>query len=118
MNLTKRFDRQFTEVIKIIHRARYNAIKSINAEQIKLYWSVGEYISDKLSSAQWGDTVVDQLAEYIQESHPEFRGFNRRGLYRMCQFYDTYRNNPIVSPLVTQIDGKDQLFIEDKRGQI
>jgi hypothetical protein len=103
MKLIKRFNKQFDEVVNIIHKARFNAIKSVNTELVKLYWSIGEYISGKIASAEWGDAVVDQLADYIQTNHPEFKGFNRRGLYRMRQFYETYRRDKIVSPLVTQI---------------
>lgn len=114
MKLSKRFDVQFAEVIKMIHQARYNAIKNVNAALVKLYWSIGEYISNKLSSAEWGDSVVDQLADYIQLEHPEFKGFTRRGLYRMRQFYETYRNNEIVSPLVTQLSWTNHLLILSK----
>jgi len=103
MKLAKRFDRQFTEVVNMIHKARHNAIKSVNAELIKLYWNIGEYISGKIMSAEWGDAVVDQLADYIQNNHPEFKGFTRRGLYRMRQFYEIYRRRKFVSALLTQI---------------
>ena len=78
MKLSKHFDAQFREVIKMIHQARYNAIKNINTELVKLYWNIGKYISDKLSSAEWGDSVVDRLADYIKLKHPEFKGFTRR----------------------------------------
>ena len=77
MKLAKGFTAQFSEVVKMIHQARYNAIKSVNAELVKLYWNIGEYISKKLSSAEWGDAVVDHLADYIQTKHPEFKGFTR-----------------------------------------
>jgi len=103
MNLSKRFDNQFAEVVKMIHQSRYNAIKNVNTEIVKLYWNIGEYISKKLEAAEWGDAVVDQLADYIQVKHPEFKGFTRRGLYRMRQFYDTYRQKEFVSAVLTQI---------------
>ena len=114
MKLTKRFDNQFAEVVKMIHQARYNAIKNVNTELVKLYWNIGEYISRKLESAEWGDAVVDQLADYIQITHPEFKGFTRRGLYRMRQFYDTYRQKEIVSTLLTQINWSNHLLILSK----
>jgi hypothetical protein len=38
-------------------------------------------------------------------------GFNRRGLYRMRQFYETYKENEFVSPLVTQISWTNHLLI-------
>lgn len=114
MRLAKQFDRQFTEIVKMIRTARYNAIKSVNAELVKLYWNIGEYISKKLESAEWGDAVVDQLAAYIQTKYPEFKGFNRRGLYRMCQFYETYRQKEIVSAVLTQISWTNHLLILSK----
>jgi len=103
MKPAKRFDKQFSEVVRMIHQARYNAIKSVNAELVKLYWSIGEYISKKIADAEWGDAVVDQLADYIQTNHAKFKGFTRRGLYRMCQFYETYHHYKFVSTLLTQI---------------
>lgn len=42
---------------------------------------------------------------------PGIKGFNRRGLYRMKQFYETYYENENVSPLVTQISWTNHLLI-------
>jgi len=114
MKLSSSINKHFSEVVSLIKQARYTAIKSINTEQIKLYWQIGEYISKKLESAQWGEGVVDRLADYIQTNHPEFKGFTRRGLYRMHQFYETYRRNKIVSPLVTQLSWSNHLMILSK----
>lgn len=47
----------------------------------------------------------------IQEAFPGIKGFNRRGLYRMKQFYETYKDNEIVTPLVTQISWTNHLLI-------
>ncbi len=80
MKLDKQFNKQFSEVVRMIHDARFNAIKQVNAELVKLYWNVGQYISKKLATAEWGDAVVDRLANYIQSKHPEFKGFTRSGL--------------------------------------
>ena len=60
MKLSKNINKHFFEVVSMIKQARYAAIKSVNAEQIKLYWQIGEYISKKLESAQWGEGVVDR----------------------------------------------------------
>ena len=108
MKPAKRFDRQFSEVVRMIHEARFNA------ELVKLHWNVGEYISKKLETAEWGDSVVDSLANFIQTNYPEFKGFTRRGLYRMRQFYEVYRDNAIVSTLLTQISWSSHLHILSK----
>ena len=114
MKPVKHITAHFTEVLTMIRQARYAAVKSVNAEQIKLYWQVGEYISKKLESAQWGEGVVDGLADYIQTNNPEFKGFTRRGLYRMRQFYETYRQKRFVSAVLTQISWTNHLLILSK----
>ncbi len=114
MTPIKKQDNQFSEVVQMIHEARNNAIKNVNTELIKLYWNIGEYINKKIESAEWGDAVVDHLADYIQKKHSEFKGFTRRGLYRMHQFYKTYPKNKFVSALLTQINWTNHLLILSK----
>ncbi len=94
---------QFSEILSLIQIAKQSAIKSVNVELINLYWNVGAYISQKVVQAQWGDKTVDELAQFIQAEHPELKGFNRRGLYRMRQFFETYENSEIVASSRTQL---------------
>jgi predicted nuclease of restriction endonuclease-like (RecB) superfamily len=72
---------------------------------------MGHLISSKLKSAAWGEGVVDQLASYIQEHAPELKGFTRRSLYRMRQFYEAYEGNEKVSTLLTQLPWSAHLHI-------
>lgn len=98
-------------LINIISEARQNALKKVNEELIRMYWKVGEYLSCEAKKASFGDSYVDLMAKAIQEAFPGIKGFNRRGLYRMKQFYETYCENKIVSPLVTQISWTNHLLI-------
>lgn len=100
-------DKKFSDIILFIQQSRNNAIRAVNTELINLYWNVGAYIRQKLSVADWGDKTVDELATYIQKNNPELKGFNRRGLYRMVQFYETYTQAQIVSAVRTQIQNID-----------
>jgi len=47
--------------------------------------------------------VVGQLAAHIARNHPDLRGFTRPNLFRMRQFYETYRDDSKVAPLVRQL---------------
>ena len=58
-----------------------------------------------------GDKIVDKLAEFMKREYPTMKGFNKRGIYRMKQFYETYKDYPFVSPLVTQISWTNNLII-------
>ena len=98
-------------LINIISESRQNALKKVNEELIRMYWKVGEYLSCEAKKASFGDSYVDLMAKAIQEAFPGIKGFNRRGLYRMKQFYETYCENKIVSPLVTQISWTNHLLI-------
>lgn len=98
-------------IITMIEKAQQNALESVNTELIKLYWNVGEYLSNESARSAWGDSFMDSLADNIKRNYPEIKGFNRRGLYRMRQFYETYKDNQFVSPLVTQISWTNHLLI-------
>ena len=43
---------------------------------------------------------IKQLADFFATNYPELKGFNRRGLYRMKQFYELYKDNEKVSTLL------------------
>lgn len=98
-------------IIKLIAQARHNALKSVNAELINLYWAVGKYLSEEGEAAQWGDKYIDEIANAIKKAYPGIKGFNRRGLYRMRQFYTTYQDSEFVSTVLTQISWSNHLAI-------
>ena len=104
-------DLNFNEIINMIEARRNNAYKKVNEELISLYWDFGKYISEKVNDSNWGDKIVDKLVDFMQREYPTMKGFNRRGIYRMKQFYETYKDYSNVSPLVTQISWTNNLII-------
>lgn len=103
---------QFAEVVKMIQQTKASVISIANTALINLYWKVGKYISDKLNVSEWGDGVVKQLAEYIEKTCPDIKGFSDKNLWRMKQFYETYCDaNEKLSPVVRQISWTNNLII-------
>ena len=98
-------------LINIINAARENALKKVNEELIGMYWKIGEYLHLESQKASFGDGYIDSLTQEIQSEFPGIRGFNRRGLYRMKKFYETYYKNELVTPLVSQISWTNHLLI-------
>jgi predicted nuclease of restriction endonuclease-like (RecB) superfamily len=94
---------QFSEVLTLIQTAQRKVFATANQELIKLYWSIGKYISDRISTTEWGQKTIEQLAAFIQVQEPGIKGFEKRNLYRMRQFYETYPDSEIVSALLTQL---------------
>jgi len=101
----------FADIAHLIAAARQRAVQAVNTTLIELYWQIGERISRKLAASEWGDGVVDQLARYLAQTQPGLRGFTRRNLFRMRQFYEAYAGNEFVTPLVTELPWTHHLII-------
>ena len=125
----------FQHIITLIQDAKARAYAKVNSELVILYFNVGNIVSEKISRGIWGDKTIEELADFIHSQMPQLSGFNRRGLYRMKQFYEVhainsdvfklweeliYNNNKnidnqssiIVSPTVTQLE-KHQFYMEN-----
>lgn len=96
-------NKEFEQVAILIEEARNRAFHKVNEELVLLYFKVGNIVSAKVAEGIWGDNTVDELASYIESKYPGLKGFNRRGLYRMKQFFETYSDSKFVSTLATQL---------------
>ena len=101
----------FEDIVKIVESAKDRAYRKVNEELILMYQEVGKYISEKSKEAGYGSNFVENVADFFSENYPELKGFNRRGLYRMKQFYELYKDDEKVSPLVTQLSWTNHLKI-------
>lgn len=101
----------FEKVVLLIKQSQIRAYSSVNKELIDLYFSVGRIISEKVASADWGKGVVSQLAEYITRTNPNISGFSDKNLWRMKQFYETYKDDEQLSPLVRELSWTNNLII-------
>ncbi len=113
-NNTPTYFDDFNHIVSMIQEARVRAYARVNEELITLYYNVGKFVSEKVERAEWGEGVVDRLAQFITDNHPEIKGFTRRGLYRMKQFYETYKDSEFVSTVLTQIPWSAHLHILTK----
>ena len=96
-------DSDFNQILLLIKEAKNRVYAKANKELVLLYFNVGKVVSEKVNAGKWGDNTVQELADFIASKQPELTGFNRRGLYRMKQFYETYSDPVIVSSLMTQL---------------
>jgi predicted nuclease of restriction endonuclease-like (RecB) superfamily len=112
--LPENIKNDFKNIVFEIKQAHNKALQSVNTELLTLYWNIGKIISEKIKNSNWGDNVIDSLSEYIKMNEPEIKGFNRRNLYRMREFYETYSNNLKVSTLWTQLSWSHHRHIMSK----
>ncbi len=109
-----KIQRQFDEIIFLIKDARYKAFKAVNTHLIDLYWEIGCYISKRTDTEGWGKSTVQELAAFIARQEPDLKGFSDKNLWRMKQFYDTYKDTPKLSALLRELSWTHNLMIISK----
>lgn len=103
---------EFSQVALLIEEARSSTFQKVNEELVLLYFKVGQIVAEKVESGNWGDSTVEELAQFIEARFPELKGFNRRGLYRMKQFYEVYSTPEFIQslarPMEIYLSGRSQ----------
>lgn len=97
-----------------IRKARHQALRAVNRELIALYWDIGRMILKRQTLEGWGLGVVEKIAQDLKLEFPENRGFSAQNLWRMRQFYETYRQTPILSAALRELPWTHNLLIMNK----
>ncbi|HEV3007349.1 MAG TPA: PDDEXK nuclease domain-containing protein [Pirellulales bacterium] len=105
------FQADFDVVLSLIDSARTRALTAVNTALVDLYWQIGEHLSERIASDGWGQGTVAALAAYIQKRQPNARGFSSQNLWRMRQFFETYRGHPKLSTLLRELPWSHNLAI-------
>ena len=92
----------FDDVLGMIYSAKQKAEYQVNSTIIDLYWSIGEYVSKQIDVNGWGKSTVKALSEYILSKEPGIRGYSSQNIWRMKQFYETYKDKPELINLMNQ----------------
>jgi len=110
---TDKYYNDFIELETFILKSKQKVWRKVNYEQIFLYWYVGNYVSIKLNSAKWGQKIVSSFVRFLRQRNPQIKGFDRRAIYRMIQFYTTYSNNEFVAALQPLLpkNNKNQIVV-------
>ena len=96
MNLDNTYKQDFEHILTLITEARNRVYSKANNELVLLYFNVGKVVSDRVNTGKWGENIVQKLSEFILSKVPNLSGFNRRGLYRMKQFFEVYSDSQFV----------------------
>ncbi len=104
-------DIDFNQIVNMIENRRSRAYKKVNEEMVLLYLDIGKFLYDLKSNSGYGDKIVAKAAGFMKSNYPQLRGFTKRNLERMIQFYSTYKEDEIATPLVTQLSWTNNLLI-------
>ncbi len=102
------------EVKELIHKKQYKVLKLMNAETINLYWEIGEEIYRQQEQNGWGKSIVQVLSKELQKEFPGAKGYSAANLWRMRNFYLSYRDSEKLAPLVREISWSNNIIIMEK----
>lgn len=98
----------------LIHKKQYQVLKSINSETVNLYWEIGEEIYRQQEENDWGKSIVQVLSTELQKEFPRAKGYSAANLWRIRNFYLTYRDSEKLAPLVREISWSNNIIIMEK----
>ena len=104
-------DTGFNQIIKMIEKHKNNAYRKVNEEMILLYLEIGKFLYDLKKNSNYGDKITTKASDFMKNNYPNIKGFTKRNIERMIQFYSIYKDDEIASPLVTQLSWTNNLLI-------
>lgn len=90
------------DIKSAILKSRYAAAKQANKELLKLYYSVGGYVSAHSRDGYWGSNAIETIAKGLQQELPGLRGFSARNIKNMRMFYEQW--SPYINRQMTSDD--------------
>jgi predicted nuclease of restriction endonuclease-like (RecB) superfamily len=104
-------DINFNQIIEMIEKRKNNAYRKVNEEMILLYLEVGKFLYELKENSNYGDKITTKASDFMKNNYPNIKGFTKRNIERMIQFYSTYKDDEIATPLVTQLSWTNNLLI-------
>jgi predicted nuclease of restriction endonuclease-like (RecB) superfamily len=114
MKLDKSYKSFITELKQKIYSSKTKAILSANRLMIELYFEIGQQIVSNQEKQGWGKSVVEQMSKDLKNEFGEKSGYSSSNLWRMRNFYLSYREDEYLAQLVRDISWGQNILIFEK----
>ena len=115
--LTRRYfsmlEEQFSVILSLIEKRKINAYRKINEEEILLFQDIGKFLYELKEQKLYGSKIINKAAEWLKTNYSTLKGYDRRKLYRMVKFYETYKDDKDLLELTTKLSWTNNLLILD-----
>jgi hypothetical protein len=109
--LAQKWAKEFNELLEIYEKAKTKADYTVNKIVVDTYWEIGKYLSEKVKTEGWGKAIVKEFSDFMQKRHAESNGFSASNMWRMKQFYETYKKNEKLAILSREINWSNNMII-------
>ncbi|MDY0117271.1 MAG: PDDEXK nuclease domain-containing protein [Sulfurimonadaceae bacterium] len=115
MNITDKSYNHFIQELKEkIYSAKSKAILSVNRLMIELYFEIGKEIVSKQDTLGWGKSVVEEMSKDLIAEFGEKSGYSTSNLWRMRNFYLSYKDSEKLAQAVREISWGQNILIFEK----
>jgi predicted nuclease of restriction endonuclease-like (RecB) superfamily len=108
---------QYKELlIAVKNQIRSSQIKAsyvVNSTLTSLYWQIGEMIAQNQTLFVGRNSYVDQLAKDIQSEFPDIKGFSKRNLFLIRQFYLFYSSVSVQQVVALKLEQTENVEHND-----
>ncbi|HEX3044123.1 MAG TPA: PDDEXK nuclease domain-containing protein [Bacillota bacterium] len=94
----------YDQLTQLIRNSRRKVELAVNSELILLHWNIGKIIKTAVlqgGRGEYGKQTVEILSQQLMAEYG--RGFSRRNLFHMINFYETFPEISIVQSLIAQL---------------
>lgn len=96
MQLDNEYKNWISELKLKVRSAQIKAAIAVNKELILFYWDLGNMLSDKIKTSNWGDKVLENVSKDLKDEFPEMKGFSKTNLKYIRMFYDYFSSNFVI----------------------
>lgn len=97
-SIRQNYINEVKKIREAISVCRYRAAKLANGETLRLYYSVGKFISLNTRNAKWGSGALKSISNQLQQEMPGLTGFSEGNMRKMRLFYEAWQ--PVFEPQV------------------
>jgi len=88
--VNEEYNKWFIDLKNKIRSSQIKVALAVNEELLSLYWMLGDAIIDKQQNSQWGDSIIERLAQDLSSEFVEQKGFSRSNLFNVRKWYLFY----------------------------
>jgi predicted nuclease of restriction endonuclease-like (RecB) superfamily len=113
--IDKDYARWILQLKAKVRQAQLRAAVSNNKALIELYWELGKEITEREKTFSYGENFIEKVAIDLKHAFPDIKGFSRRNLYAIRQWYLFFlENGGVVQQVVAQVGWSQQTLLVQK----
>lgn len=113
MQLDNDYKNWICELKLKVRSAQIKAAMAVNKELILFYWDLGNMLSEKIKTSNWGDKVLENVSKDLKVEFPDMKGFSKTNLKYIKMFYEYFFSNFEIGHQLG-----DQLLIADFQSNV